>query len=243
MRLAIITMNEYVFIKYFLDEIFSKLPRKHSCELFCVPPMRFNKAIKNTFAFPQFFIPLIFKQLWGKFNTNSKSIKEICEKYSIPFHYLNLVSSEWFYNWLLDTKPDLLISIGCTQIFPKRVLEIEGILPINFHGGRLPDYRGTLAPFWATIRGDTPTLTWHIMKKNIDAGPILLEKPLEFRQSESFYSYNIRLLKNAANLLLNNIDHIYELNPRTVNLSEGQYYGWPTWKEWLIFRKKGYRLW
>ena len=244
MRGFIVTGCEYVYLKYFFATFLPNLKGSHQFELFKVPMVGgFSDALRRIVSFPQYFVPLVFKEAYARLSSSSQSIEGICSRYQILCHSLNSVSSDLFFNKISEVKPDILISIGCPQIFPQRLLDTSGMLSINFHAGYLPKYRGCLVPFWALLNGDPIVLSWHVMTSKVDAGPVIFEKPLQFSPGDSLHTISIKILEQSAHMLAEGIDTIFVQKRRMINHREGQYFDWPTWKDGIKFKKKGLSLW
>lgn len=67
---------------------------------------------------------------------------------------------------------------GGTGIIRRELMESfqGGIL--NFHPGRLPEYRGCSAPEWQVYEGNPVFSTCHLVDEGIDTGPIFAERDL-----------------------------------------------------------------
>ena len=75
-----------------------------------------------------------------------------------------------------DNKVDMLISVQHPWLLSRAVLEAVGYSAINFHNGKLPDYRGRQAAARAIENGDTEyTVTCHRIDEGMDTGDILDE--------------------------------------------------------------------
>lgn len=75
--------------------------------------------------------------------------------------------------------PELNLSVSYDQIIRRPLLEAAPLGFVNFHAGKLPDYRGRNVVNWALINGETEIgLTAHFMDEGIDTGDILLQRTL-----------------------------------------------------------------
>ncbi len=84
------------------------------------------------------------------------------------------------YNFLIDLKPDLLITCAYGQILPQSVLDIATINNINVHASLLPTLRGGAPIHRAIINGDTKTgVTIMQMIDKMDAGVMYSKKEVE----------------------------------------------------------------
>jgi methionyl-tRNA formyltransferase len=93
---------------------------------------------------------------------------------------------------LLAFRPDLVLSVRFSLIFPERVIGAVPLGIINVHPGALPGYRGLFAPFWQVARGERSLhCTVHrVVDRGIDTGPILgvATVPVDPRRSLLWHS-------------------------------------------------------
>lgn len=80
----------------------------------------------------------------------------------------------------------LIISANNEYIFPKEIINLEGVTIINFHYSYLPDYRGMNIPTWVIYNEEKYTgITWHYVNPGIDAGEIIIQKKIPLDGSET----------------------------------------------------------
>jgi methionyl-tRNA formyltransferase len=81
---------------------------------------------------------------------------------------------------------DLAILAFVTIIVPERILYLPLHKSICFHPSLLPRHRGASGINWAIIQGDAETgVTWFWPDKGIDTGPILIQKRVPIRDSDT----------------------------------------------------------
>jgi methionyl-tRNA formyltransferase len=81
---------------------------------------------------------------------------------------------------------DLAILAFVTIIVPERILYLPRHKSICFHPSLLPRHRGASGINWAIIQGDAETgVTWFWPDKGIDTGPILIQKRVPIRDSDT----------------------------------------------------------
>lgn len=74
------------------------------------------------------------------------------------------------------SKVDVLFSVFHNKVFKKDELKLFK-KAYNFHGGSLPDYRGSSSPIWSIINGELNTaLTVHELTDKIDSGEVYIVK-------------------------------------------------------------------
>ncbi len=106
-----------------------------------------------------------------------------------------------------ELKPDLVIIASYGKIIPKKILQIPKYGCLNVHPSLLPKYRGP-SPIQTTIlNGDKKTgVTIMLMDEEIDHGPILGQRELEFSISNfQFSKLHDKLAKLGVKLLIETI--------------------------------------
>lgn len=77
---------------------------------------------------------------------------------------------------LLARRPDMVVSMRFSLIFPRRVIDAVPMGIVNVHPGPLPAYRGLFAPFWQVLHGETRLrASLHQVDAGIDTGPLVAE--------------------------------------------------------------------
>ncbi|MGZ5488958.1 MAG: methionyl-tRNA formyltransferase, partial [Candidatus Aminicenantales bacterium] len=73
---------------------------------------------------------------------------------------------------------------------------------VNFHAGKLPNYRGRNVVNWALINGETEIgLTAHFMDEGIDTGDILLQKTLPILWTDTYGDLLARVVEAFPDLV------------------------------------------
>ena len=86
------------------------------------------------------------------------------------------LSRQTLMNFLLKTKPDIIVLAGFSRFIPTSIISVAKIAVINLHAGKLPEYRGTSVVQWQIINGENQVgCAIHLVDKNIDTGPILAQ--------------------------------------------------------------------
>ncbi|MBN1435365.1 DUF3473 domain-containing protein [Candidatus Fermentibacterales bacterium] len=80
---------------------------------------------------------------------------------------------------LESLQPDLFISLACPQILKRDTLAIPRLGCFNLHSSLLPKNRGMMPAFWSLYNGRGETgVTLHRMIRKLDAGGIVMQKPI-----------------------------------------------------------------
>lgn len=116
------------------------------------------------------------------------------------------------------------VSLACLQIFRQDLLSsFSGCL--NYHNGRLPDYRGLSATAWSIYSGESETgYSFHRMEEGIDTGPVLLAGELAIDREASAMEMEHRKSLAAARDLPRALKMFLASEVGTVQASGGRYY-------------------
>lgn len=175
------------------------------------------------------------------------SFGELAQKYGIPIASCNDVRSPAALEQFRSLRPDLVLSVRYGRIFGAEFLKIPHLGVVNFHSGRLPEYRGVLAVFRALQNGDAEiTGTLHFIDDGtIDTGRVLGTVSILAESNDSLLDHILRLYPAASDLLTSNIQRILagEAIP-THPQDQGMpaYYSFPIEQEWQDFENKGYKI-
>ncbi|MDH3003811.1 MAG: hypothetical protein NHF95_00785 [Candidatus Shikimatogenerans sp. JK-2022] len=124
-------------------------------------------------------------------NNNKNYIKLIAIKKKINLLYSENINKKYFYNKLLNIKPDLLILISF-KIIKKKIWKISKINTINIHPSLLPNYSGSCPINWVIINNEKYTgLTSFKINNKIDNGKIIKQIKIKINNKNTFYKlYN-----------------------------------------------------
>jgi methionyl-tRNA formyltransferase len=134
-----------------------------------------------------------------------------------------LLKDEHFINDLRKLRADLFVVVAF-RILPEAIFEMAPKGTINLHPSLLPKYRGAAPINWAIINGERITgVTIIYIKKEIDAGNIILQEEEPIHEADTVGSLHDRLSQIGADLLIKAIDQIarnkvqtYSQNPESV---------------------------
>ncbi|KZX59202.1 formyl transferase [Halioglobus sp. HI00S01] len=158
----------------------------------------------------------------------------------------NAINSPTSLATIRELDPDLILSLRYGGILKDEVIAIPRHGVINLHSGRLPDYRGVMASFWAMSNGDEQlTATLHyISDGSIDTGGVISEVSVPV-------DYNSPYLDNVLALYLPGIQLItaavaaLAAGESVLALEqdgEGSYYSYPEQAHIDAFHARGLRL-
>src|SRR5215475_6397242 len=127
-------------------------------------------------------------------------------------------------------KADLCVMAYVTLIVPEDILNLPARGTIQYHPSLLPRHRGPSSINWPIIQGETRTgLTIFWPDQGLDTGPILLQKEVEIRDTDTLGSlYFDRLYPMGVAALVEAVDLVRAGKAPKIVQDEAQatYEGW-----------------
>jgi len=131
------------------------------------------------------------------------AIKMVAEESNLKIYQPERINTSQAISLLEDLRPDLFVVIAYGQILSSGILNIPKIFSVNVHASLLPKYRGAAPINWALIKGEKTTgITAIKMAKEMDAGPIILQKEIEVSNDDTAITLEGKLSGMAAQLVL-----------------------------------------
>lgn len=119
---------------------------------------------------------------------------------------------------------DVFVVVAYGQILPPPILEIPRYGCINIHGSLLPKYRGAAPIQWALYHGERETgVTTMLMDAGMDTGPMLLKQKVPIHLGDTAAILSAALSQIGANLLLETLQQLPQLQPEPQNETEATY--------------------
>ena len=116
----------------------------------------------------------------GRGTSAAAVLADACKPIGVPVMHCDDVRDDAFFQLVAEAEPELLLVTGCPQRLPARLLSLPTLGAVNLHPSLLPHYRGREPLFWALLRGETHVgMSAHQMTQELDAGPVLLQRPVE----------------------------------------------------------------
>ncbi|MBD3179146.1 MAG: methionyl-tRNA formyltransferase [Candidatus Latescibacteria bacterium] len=144
-------------------------------------------------------------------NPTPTAVKKAAIENDIPVRTIKSFKDEDIVEFLQTLNPDFFAVAAFGLIFPQRVLDIPGKGCINLHASLLPAYRGASPVNAAILNGDPFSgVSTMEMEKELDAGPVYMQRILPVNPDETAGSLFARLAESGADLLvetLHSIDH------------------------------------
>ena len=125
---------------------------------------------------------------------------------------------------LASLEPDLIIVAAYGQILSKEVLNLPKFGCLNIHASLLPRWRGAAPIERAILSGDKETgISIMQMNEGLDTGDILLSRKQNIANSETAGSLTESLSILGADLIIETIELLRELNAKTQDHTKANY--------------------
>lgn len=108
-----------------------------------------------------------------------------------------------FLHQISGLSPDISVVVAYGHILPVDVLELPPRRSINVHASLLPELRGAGPVSWAILQGMQETgITIMRMAEGMDAGPILLQRPMAIGARETASELTVRMADEGGKALV-----------------------------------------
>jgi folate-dependent phosphoribosylglycinamide formyltransferase PurN len=107
------------------------------------------------------------------------SLAAVCREAGVPMVVVRDVNGPRFHAALREARPDLIVTFHFDQILTAETIALAPQGGINVHPSLLPRHRGPMPAFWALQEAPpAPGVTVHRLVPRIDAGPVLVQRPM-----------------------------------------------------------------
>lgn len=221
----------------------------------------FNEGLRATAArLWEFYGPVDFVRLGLRFAgakladrlngirpfTRPYSARDVARRHGVPVWTPPKINAPDFVRVLReDIRPDLLVSVAASQILRRAVLEIPRHGCINLHSAPLPRYQGMMPNFWTMVHGEPhATVTVHYMVEKLDAGDIVLQRPVPIRPEDSLHDLMVRSKEVGVVALLEAIEQIERgtVERRPMDPAQATYFSFPKRADAERLRRMGRAL-
>ena len=125
---------------------------------------------------------------------------------------------------LISLEPDIIIVAAYGQILSKEALNLPKFGCLNIHASLLPRWRGAAPIERAILSGDKETgISIMQMNEGLDTGDILLSRKQNIENSETAGSLTESLSIMGADLIMETIEQLPELDARTQDHTKANY--------------------
>lgn len=103
-------------------------------------------------------------------------LEPFCERTGIPFQSFENINSKDSVSVLRSWQPDLLFTVGFSQLVGQDILDIPTRATVGFHPSHLPRGRGRAPLAWITYNCEQGAANFFIITDGVDDGPILAQE-------------------------------------------------------------------
>lgn len=258
MRIVIATQEDPFYLPPALDAVCAARPGE---VVGVIILSAFNEGMADTARrLYEFYGPLDFARLGVRFAaakiadrlnawrplTRPYSARDVARRHGVPVYTPPKINAPEFVRVLRETiRPDLLISIAASQILRRAVLEIPRLGCINLHSAPLPRYQGMMPNFWTMVHGEREAaVTVHEMVEKLDAGDIILQRPVPILPGDSLHDLMVRSKVIGVQVLLEAVTQLERgtAERRSMDASQATYFSFPKRADAARLRQMGRAL-
>lgn len=146
------------------------------------------------------------------------SLKNKAENLNIPVYESMKVNSDESLRLLESLNLDVIFSCFWSEIFKEPILNIPRLGVFNMHTAFLPKNRGSRPIPWSIINGESHTgITLHKMMTGVDNGPIVAQKLVPIKPSDTAESLYNKVIEAGQSLFEQNL-HSFSTGQYTLTL-------------------------
>ena len=192
---------------------------------------------------PVGFIRLLTRYLRAKLS--GRSIERLAQDAGLPIEPTTSVNDPEYVQRVRSLRPDVIVSVAAPEIFRKDILESARLGCVNIHSGRLPKYRGMMPNFWQLMNNEShATITIHEMAAKLDAGAVLATRQVQIRERDTLDRLIVTTKRLGAELMIETLRALAadELQPEPLDMSEADYFSFPTPEAVRELKRVGHAL-
>jgi methionyl-tRNA formyltransferase len=145
---------------------------------------------------------------------HASAVKEFALEHGLKIEQPQKIRTEESKALFTSYHADLAIVVAYGRILPAEYLTAPRKGCINVHFSLLPRYRGAAPVNWAIVNGAEKTgVTTMLVRKDLDSGPILLQRETSIGPTETATGLMQRLAEIGAELLGETLERLDELTP------------------------------
>lgn len=129
------------------------------------------------------------------YNSDFRDITPLCEKYNIPYIYVDNINAEQSINFIKTYNPDIGYCFGWSQLIDETIINLFPKGMIGYHPAALPNNRGRHPIIWALVLGlERTASSFFKIEKTADSGAILSQENVEILYEDDALSLMKKLL-------------------------------------------------
>jgi methionyl-tRNA formyltransferase len=182
----------------------------------------------------------------ARVSPSTECLAMAAKQLQVPFLQPPRVNSTAFVQMTRELAPDLGLSIAYNQIFRRPLIDVAKLGFVNFHAGKLPQYRGRNVINWAIMNGETEIgLTAHYVDEGIDSGDIVLQTTLPIGWLDTYGEVLERVVNRFPSFVIEAVQLVANraVKPRRQDEAAATYFGGRgPGDEWLDWRDTSLNL-
>lgn len=136
-----------------------------------------------------------------------ETLQQAAEKLGLPLFQPQRCNDPEFLKTVATLQPELNLSVSYDQILRQPIIESAPLGFVNFHAGKLPDYRGRSVLNWTLINGEEEIgLTGHFVDEGIDTGDIILQRSLPVYWEDTYQTLLNRVIPEFPKLVVDTVE-------------------------------------
>jgi folate-dependent phosphoribosylglycinamide formyltransferase PurN len=164
------------------------------------------------------------------------SVRAVLARHGVPSDLIvaeQNVNSLEHVRRLRASRADAMLVLNATQILSGHVLASFPRGVVNLHFGQLPRYRGVMPAYHALVNGESAFgVTYYLMDRRIDNGPILAQRPLPICAGDRLDDLYVKGFRAAGEMIVPLMKALAAGEARTLpnDASAATYFGQPSWR-------------
>ena len=139
-------------------------------------------------------------------------VGELANKLDLKLISVDSLKNKQFISTIEKLQADIFVVVAF-RILPSILLSLTNKGAMNLHASLLPKYRGAVPIQHAILNGDSETgISTFIIDKNLDTGPILLQKKISISNQDNFDTLSKKISDEGPVLILESLDLLEKNN-------------------------------
>lgn len=176
-------------------------------------------------------------------NLLKNSLSDLLKSKRVKVHRWHAIDKDLL-KLLHEKQPDWIFN-NSTSILRPNLINIPKFGVINYHGGKLPEFRSVACIFWMLIHNEQYVNgTLHYVSEGIDDGDII-DNGTKFSTNEGYSTFKLWTLIGASSYqsfkkLIPYIENREKCPAKQQNHNKANTYSFPTRKDINVLKSKGY---
>ncbi len=173
--------------------------------------VKFSHEILSSILEDGWNVPVVFSYLDSKKKNYSDfaNFDDLSKKFEFKHIKVDNINDSQNVELIQNTKPDLILVMGWSQLLKNEIISIPKIGVIGSHPTKLPKYRGRSPIPWTILHGlDTSALTFFFIEEGIDDGDILDQKTFDISDQDDASSIYYKVTELGKQMILSNLKKI-----------------------------------